>query len=293
MRRRPTTHLSAAPLRLLGAGPAAARGGARALLRRRGLRALRSDAHPAAAAVGRALTRALAGGAVEERAWAERIEALRSELVASDELISTPLAAWSGDDSHAGHVERPVRRLALEGSRPAHWGMVLLCLVRELAPQRCLELGTCAGISAAYQAAALNLGGGDGRLVTVDADPARTELAARNLARLSLDTRVETRVGRFYDVLDSVLERGPFELAFIDGHHDEHATVDYFRSIAAAAPRPAIVVLDDIAWSAGMERAWHVVGAEPDVALALDLRGTGLCVLDSCARKRRLSVPMP
>ncbi len=48
-----------------------------------------------------------------------------------------------------------VGRVAQADSREHMWLMVLFHLLREFKPQNCLELGTCLGISAAYEASSL------------------------------------------------------------------------------------------------------------------------------------------
>jgi predicted O-methyltransferase YrrM len=65
---------------------------------------------------------------------------------------------------------------------------------------------------------------------------------------------------------------------FIDGHHDEQATWDYFNQIEPALADGAVVVFDDIAWSQGMRRVWRRVAADPRMAHACDLRHLGVCI---------------
>ncbi|HEV2074633.1 MAG TPA: class I SAM-dependent methyltransferase, partial [Thermoleophilaceae bacterium] len=245
------------------------------------LRQLRSDPQPATAAVGRALSAAVAMPSAAETSWIERIEGLRAQLGGSTRRVRARRSEWTGAQDDEGRVrEAPVARLALELSKPERWGRVLLHLTRELRPTRTLELGTCIGLSTAYQAAGLELAGIPGVVVTLEADPGRVELARANLAHLGLDARVEARVGRFEDQLDEVLdEAGGLGFAFVDGHHRLEPTLDYFERIVRRLSRPGVVLLDDIRWSEEMAEAWSRVAADPRVALALDLHGLGLCLV--------------
>ena len=162
-------------------------------------------------------------------------------------------------------------------SKPYRSALLLFKLVRAYRPERCLELGTCLGISAAYQTAALELNGA-GRLVTLEGDGARADLARTHLKDLGFE-RFQVVTGRFQDTLDDVLEmHSPVDFAFIDGHHEERATVSYFEAIRPRLSDGAVVVLDDISWSAGMKRAWDVVRHHPNVKAAVDLYGVGLCL---------------
>jgi predicted O-methyltransferase YrrM len=96
---------------------------------------------------------------------------------------------------------------------------------------------------------------------------------------VQLSNRVHLVHGRFHDTLPHMLERlGRVEFAFVDGHHDEQATVQYVDTIAGAATEDAVFVIDDIRWSDGMTRAWHVIGSRPDVGAVIDLEAMGIVV---------------
>ena len=134
-------------------------------------------------------------------------------------------------------------------------------------------------MSAAYQAAALELNG-RGRLVTLDWNPARSEVARRNLEELGLAPRVEAEVGAFQELLDPVLDReGPVDFAFVDGNHKEDTTVEYFERISASASETALLAFDDIRWSRGMRRAWRAIAADPKVGLSIDIGWMALCLV--------------
>lgn len=242
---------------------------------------LRSDRDPAVAAVGRALTAAVKPAGPAEHQWVARIEDLRAELGRSDRVIRTPRSDWTGDSADAGDVnEAAVSRLALEASKPERWGRVLLNLNRELRPVRSLELGTCIGLSTAYQAAGLELGGGGGEVATLEGDPARTRLAVENLSRLGLASRVDARAGRFGDTLAPLLaEVDSLGFAFVDGNHNLRPTLNYFERIGARMSPPGVLLFDDIAWSEGMREAWARISADRRVSVAIDLHGLGLCML--------------
>ena len=109
-------------------------------------------------------------------------------------------------------------------------------LLRKTKSVSCLELGTCLGISASYQAAALELNGA-GRLITMEGAAPVAALAQQTVDKLG-HGRVTIEVGRFQDTLDGVLAANkPFDYAFIDGHHDGPATVDYYNRILPGPDR--------------------------------------------------------
>lgn len=206
----------------------------------------------------------------EELERIRAIEALRRRLLLS-------FGALSQAADRAGS-RITVSRAALS-SKSAFWASVLFKLVREFEPGTCLELGTNMGISAAYQASALKLIGA-GRLITLEGDEARARAARDHLRQLGLDN-IEVVLGRFRDTLPAVLSAcGTIDFTFIDGHHDELATREYFDLIASHLSRPAVVALDDISWSQGMRRAWAVIRRDPRVRVAIDLRVLGVCVVE-------------
>ena len=204
----------------------------------------------------------------EELGQFRAIETQRRRLLRSFGALETVDGAGSGI---------MVARAALS-SKSAFWARVLFSLVREFQPGTCLELGTNMGISAAYQASALKLTGA-GRLITLEGDEPRARAARGHLRQLGLNN-VEVVLGRFRDTLPAVLSaRGTIDFAFIDGHHDELATREYFELIALHLSSPALVVLDDISWSQGMKRAWAVIRRDPRVRVSADLHVLGLCVV--------------
>lgn len=225
--------------------------------------------------------------APEERAWIERIEAMRGRLLASADPVTVVDygAGGPGDTRTAEEMRRGratqarVGDICRRASKPPFWARLLFALVREFRPRTAVELGTCLGVSAAYQGAAMQLNGNGGRLFTLEGADNLAALAVGNVAGLQLDN-IEVVAGRFDLTLDRVLRTaGTLDYAFIDGHHDEHATVAYFHQLLPFLSPGALLVFDDITWSPGMVRAWEKVAADPRVRAAVSLRAVGLCVL--------------
>jgi hypothetical protein len=100
-------------------------------------------------------------------------------------------------------------------------------------------------------------------------------------------------VGRFADTLPGVLERRrPVDFVLVDGHHDERALLGYWRLLLASLSDPALVVVDDIDWSSGMERAWRAITLDERAHCTFELGSLGLCVVGtSRARDGRPSYP--
>ena len=227
--------------------------------------------------------------APQEQALLDRIEAERAQLEQSDERVEyrdfgagpTGEAGRSADAMERGTlVERRIGEVARTASKPPQAARILFDLLRERRPETCLELGTCVGISAAYQAAALELNG-RGFLYTIEGAAPLAERARSVLERLGLADRVEVRNGRFTDVLPEVLADRELDFAFVDGHHDEQATLDYFELIRPRMRPGSVMAFDDVEWSDGMRRAWKAIRVSEAVASSWTRRGIGFVALAS------------
>ena len=220
--------------------------------------------------------------APDERAVVRRIEALRGRLMGDvtplalvDFGAGKPDAALSAEQMATGTQRTRTVAEMTGASKSPFWAGVLFRLVRTFRPAKALELGTCLGLSAAYQASAQTFNGGGGQVVTLEGAPALASIARTHLAELGI-ANVEIVLGRFADTLPEVLARGPYGYVFIDGHHDEAATLAYFDQVRPFMTPDGIIVFDDIDYSAGMGRAWKALAVHPAVAVAVDLGRLGV-----------------
>lgn len=224
-----------------------------------------------------------------EHALIERIEQRRRELGDSTDVITycdygagSPNEPRTEQQLRDGVANR--RRVAdlVAAGVPREWGMVLFRLIRQFSPTRLIELGSALGISAAYQAAALKLDH-QGRLFTLEGCPQMASHARRTLDRLRTN-RATVVEGRFQDRLPGVLRTlGRVDFAFIDGHHDEQATLDYYDQIAPCLTQRSIVVFDDCNWSHGMQRAWKQIRQRPGISCTICLGKFGCCLCNDPA----------
>lgn len=265
------------------------------------LKELRSEKHRPAQSLADALD-AFFSLAVspEQECYIQRIESLRKKLEVSQEQItvvdygvtSPSLTASSRVSNQGTPVNLLVGQNCKAGSISPMWGLLLFQLIKAFRPSQSLELGTCFGMSAAYQASALELNG-IGRILSLEGAESLASLARRNLAQLELQ-RAVVKTGPFKKTLENALqELKQIDYAFIDGHHEEQATVRYFEQILPFASDPAVFVFDDISWSEGMRRAWNLISARPRVKIAVDLSKLGICVLSSEIEYKRFYQYVP
>lgn len=229
----------------------------------------------------------------EERVWINKIEDLKKKLNASSAEISivdygkvSPDSDINLEEMYRGKViNKTIGEVCQTTSVSYPWTLLLFKLIREFRPSICLELGTSLGISAAYQAAALELNK-QGKIVTLEGAESLVSLARENFKKISLN-RVHIRTGRFQDILEKVLiEQGNIDFAFIDGHHDKDATLIYFEKIVPFLSDFAIAVLDDISWSKGMKEAWNIIRVDERVKVSVKLGNLGIIIISRLVDKK-------
>ncbi|OAV64644.1 putative O-methyltransferase [Bacteroidales bacterium Barb6XT] len=223
----------------------------------------------------------------EEKTWINKIEKIRTNLNADKTPVSiVDFGAGKPDSKRSEKVmaegithSATIAETCKIASKPSVWALLLFKLIREFKPQTAIELGTCLGISASYQAVAQRINQ-QGRLITLEGSGEIAELAKKNFESLRLDN-VSVITGRFNDTLPAVLETNhPIDYVFIDGHHDEQATIAYFENLLPYLSPQSLLVFDDISWSKGMRKAWNKIIRDKNVKLAVDLKMVGICLIE-------------
>lgn len=258
----------------------------RALTTRRSLSLLRSEDDAVLRSLASVLEDVIENRCLpEEMEWIRRIEILKKKLRASSVKISitdygagsTNLGIVPKAESQGRIIVRTVGEVCRKSSGSYKWNFLLFKLIRKFRPLVCLELGTALGISAAYQAAALELNS-QGKIITLEGAESLASLAKSNFKELDL-SKTDVVVGRFLDTLQDVLiKNAPIDFVFIDGHHEQYATLNYFKQILPSLSDGAVLVFDDISWSRGMERAWNIIQKNRNLRVSVDLFSVGICV---------------
>ncbi|MEI6124638.1 MAG: class I SAM-dependent methyltransferase [Bacteroidota bacterium] len=168
-------------------------------------------------------------------------------------------------------------------SRPAY-ARALYKIVEAFKFDNCIEMGTCIGISAAYQCFALQ-NNEKSRLVSIDGSPNLCEVSRGHLKSLGL-SNFEIRAGRFVDVLPNLLnELKTVDYVFIDGHHDEKATYEYFIQLLPYLSDFSVLIFDDVNWSDGMVRAWKLIQKHEVFTAIIDVQKFGIGLIDKTSSK--------
>jgi len=127
-----------------------------------------------------------------------------------------------------------------------------------------LELGTSLGVGTH----ALSLNGA--RVTSIEASQSMYHYTASNLKERSNINLVNGTFKAFLNGELAQKPQGPYDLIFIDGHHDGAATMRYFEQLLAFAHTNTVFILDDIYWSTAMTQTWKKVQQHKQVTASID-----------------------
>jgi predicted O-methyltransferase YrrM len=238
----------------------------RRLKARRALARIATHPEPRLRALGIALKESLSQDLSEEEKEAiSLIEKRRTFLLKSDEDIEViDYGAGSGDANRTKEEMEEGVKINLQvakvarASKPQFWATVLFKIIRKLGPHSCVELGSCVGISGAYQASALRING-QGAIIS----------------------------------LEGLNTSKPIDFFFNDGHHDQHAVIRYFEEAMPYLSDGAVIVFDDITWSKGMKAAWSAIESDSRVSASIDLGIMGIALVKApLTKKVLLNIPL-
>jgi predicted O-methyltransferase YrrM len=201
----------------------------------------------------------------------QKIVDLREELLRNNSAI----AVNDFEENTANIIKKGVRFICRNNSKSHKQGKLLHYLVHCSMPAVCAELGTSLGISTAYLAKGL-YNFNSGKLYSIEGSKETSEYAKKNLERVGIKN-AEIIQGKFENVLPGLLNNiSPIDFVFIDGHHDGKATEAYFEMLLPHLSKKALIVFDDIRWSADMYVSWERIIKSPDVSEAVDLYRMGV-----------------
>lgn len=222
----------------------------------------------------------------EDKEIEERVESLRRAMLLKKQSI--PIF-YSPKPKSAGEVATPEMRpehgevkdysmeeIANRASIAPYWGKFLYLISKASEAKTVIEFGACAGISGSYLAAAPSVK----RFITIEASKELAAIAEANIKQLNPKAEVYNEL--FDDALDHLLpglKESGIDLAWIDGHHEKIATIHYFQRIKPYLNKGAVVLFDDISWSADMREAWDELSQTKGFSFTLDLKtAKGLCI---------------
>lgn len=120
-------------------------------------------------------------------------------------------------------------------------GKLLMLLAQLSGARRVLEIGTLGGYSTIWLARGIP---SDGRVVTLEAEPAHAAVARASIDRAGVGEKVEIMVGIAADTLPTLEGGEPFDFVFIDA--DKESNTIYLDWAARLGRPGTVIVLDNI-----------------------------------------------
>ncbi len=216
----------------------------------------------------------------------EKIENIRKKLLADQRTIQV-------NDLGAGSRAlksdlRKVSRIAKNSLQPPSSARALFKMADHFKPASILELGTSLGITTAYLASTANV-----PVYTIEGSPEIVSISKEVFSDLKLDN-IYSYTGAFKDKLPEVLSqlKQP-DFVLMDGDHTYSSTIQYFDIIFPFLHENSIVVLDDIHWSSGMEKAWDEIRSLAEITLSLDFFHFGVLFFRKGRIKEHFKLHLP
>ena len=203
----------------------------------------------------------------------KKVKLLRKNLEESKESINT---IDFGAGSKFGLLKkRRISDMVKCSAKNRKFGELLYRLVKKFKPTNVVELGTSLGISSCY----LSLGNPETKIYTFEGCDETAKKAKQNFKSLGLN-KIYLTIGNFENTLiNKVPYIGGVDMVFIDGNHQEEATISYFNTLLMHANNNTIFIIDDIYWSKGMQSAWKRIKKDVSVTVTIDLFHLGIVFL--------------
>lgn len=198
----------------------------------------------------------------------DTIESLRAQLLQQDEEIEK-VDYGAGSKVKGRHTVKLVAETSLSSVVKCQ---TIFRLIVHQKPGCILELGTSLGIMTSYLAAAHE----DAQVHTLEGNPSQVSIAKDIGQKLELKN-IHFHQGRFLNILPGLLETvKTIDFALIDGDHRGGAIKNYFTILKPILSHHAIVIIDDIRWSADMYEAWKEIIQDKDISFTLDYFSFGI-----------------
>lgn len=200
-----------------------------------------------------------------------KIEDLRHELLKQKRIIEVKDLGAGSKVSKSN--TRSISEITKYAAVSPKFGEMLFKLLLFSEAEHILELGTSMGIGTAYLASANT----NAKVVTIEGCPNISAKANEHLKSLGIHN-TQQLTGDFSDKLPEAIKllNEKIDFAYLDGNHQYQPSIDYFELLAPYLHENSVVVLDDIHWSEGMEKAWLELKNKSNVSVSIDLFRMGV-----------------
>lgn len=148
---------------------------------------------------------------------------------------------------------------------------LLLNLVAYFKLQNILEIGTSVGLGSATMA----ITAPNAKITTLEGCPETIKIAQNLFYKLNL-RNIHIIEGEFENTLQTITSNKNFDFIYIDGNHQEKATLKYFEQCLNSVHNNSFIIFDDINWSKEMNNTWKKIIQHSRVTVTLDLYFWGI-----------------
>lgn len=198
----------------------------------------------------------------------------RQSLLSNHDLLPVnEIGAGSRAGSFSTRTVSSLTKIAAKTPRTAKF---FFRIARYYNPSTILELGTSLGLSTGF----FSLACPTSSIYTIEGVDAIADRAKRHFAEWNCEN-VVVEQGNLDTCLQGLLNTIPSpDLVFMDGNHRQDATLRYFTQLLPYLSATSMIIVDDIHWSTGMEKAWSVIKTHDRVRLTIDFFQFGVVLFN-------------
>jgi predicted O-methyltransferase YrrM len=175
----------------------------------------------------------------------------------------------------------PLSKIARRGISCQWQSALIWRLANWMGATNMLELGTSLGINTMYMAANEAEGA---NVITIEGNEALLEVAHDAWRACNIDN-IHAIKGKISEVLPAI-NTDNLDLVYIDADHRSVALWENYLRCLPLMNKEAVMVVDDIRWSADMYQGWLGLCAREEVRLSLDLKRFGILFFDRNMAKK-------
>lgn len=190
-----------------------------------------------------------------------------------NELSNNRTRIWKGTNGSARYSSKAtVGHVTRQTAMAAHEAQLLFRLVNYFQPRHVLELGGGVGITTAYMGVALY----KGQIISVEGNPELARISGNTLHQAGVTNARVHNTSFMEGIAFYIKNYQALDYLVLDGNHTYKATLNYLQTLAPALHENSIVLVHDIHWSRGMEKAWQELCSWPQVRVSADMFGLGM-----------------
>ncbi|MEA4936058.1 MAG: class I SAM-dependent methyltransferase [Paludibacter sp.] len=167
---------------------------------------------------------------------------------------------------------REISCIAALAVKPPEQAQLLFRIICYFRCKKIMELGTSLGITTMYMAAASS----HESCITLEGCSETATVARENFRKLGMNDilLIECNIS---EQLENIFKQyGCQDFIFIDANHRYEALIEYFDLCANYSCDNTVIVVDDIYWSDGMQKAWNEIKNHPRVTTTIDIFHMGI-----------------